>query len=116
MMDLRYGKHSYGQGHLPTPVAEKLKNLIFGQKQYFAPYGDSGRFDVTGWSFRFVYGVSWFFQRTGFQGTGNPSVFIDGHPSLIFIDGPSMITIDGPSMNMVPFLWALLWAPWGRAL
>ena len=46
--------------------------------------------------------------------------FIDGHPSMIFIDGPSMNSlmdtinefIDGyPSMNMVPFLWALLWAP-----
>ena len=39
-----------------------------------------------------------------------------------FIDGPSMNSlrdainefIDGPSMNMVPFLWALLWAPWDR--
>ena len=61
------------------------------------------------------HSCSWFFQRTGFQRTGNPSIFIDGHPSLIFIDGyPSMNSLmdtinefmDGPSMNMVPFLWA----------
>ena len=37
-------------GHLPTPVAKKLEKLDFRQLFVVAPYGDSGRFDVTGWS------------------------------------------------------------------
>ena len=59
------------------------------------------------------------FQITGFQRTGNPSVFIDGHPpmnnngypSMISIGDSSMIIIDGPSMNMAPFLWAPFFGP-----
>ena len=58
-----------------------------------------------------------FFQRTEFQRTGYPLIFIDGYPSMNIID-PSMIFIDGypsmningyPSMNMVPVF--SLWAP-----
>ena len=75
------------------------------------------------------------FQRTGFQRTGNPSIFIDGHPSMNINGFPSMNingfpsmnslmetineSIDGPSMNMSPFFGPLslaplgrLWAPW----
>ena len=56
---------------------------------------------------------SWFFQRTGFQRTGNPSIFIAGHPSMNSLmeihHWYSLWTInefiDGPSMNVVPFLW-----------
>ena len=59
----------------------------------------------------FFYGFSWFFQRTGFQRTGDPLIFIDGHPSMNIIDGhPSMIFIDGyPSMNINGF--PVLWVP-----
>ena len=80
------------------------------------------------------------FQRTGFQRTGNPSVFIDGHPSMIsLMDIHQWIHWWTPSMNSLmvhqwiwspsfgplssgPFLWALsfglffwpfLWAPLG---
>ena len=58
--------------------------------------------------FMFFHGVSSFFQRTGFQRTGNPSIFIVGHPSM---------NINGhPSMNMVPFLWAPFFEPMGPPL
>ena len=66
---------------------------------------------------------SWFFQRTGLQRTGNPSIFIVGHHQWISINEYQWISInefiDGPSMNMVPFLWApffgpFFWPPWGR--
>ena len=53
--------------------------------------------------------VSWFvivffivFERTGFQGTGYPSmIFIDGHPSMNIIDGYPSMNINGcPTMNI----------------
>ena len=37
-------------------------------------------FFIVFYSFFMVF--SWFFQRTGFQRTGNPSIFIVGHPSM----------------------------------
>ena len=70
----------------------------------------------------FFHGVSWFFQRTGFQRTGYPLIFIDGYPSMNiiefidgyplmnikeFIDGCPSMNINGyPSMIWFPFLWA----------
>ena len=41
----------------------------------------------------------WFFQRTGFQRTGNPSIFIVGHPSMNINGFPSMNINGFPSMN-----------------
>ena len=38
------------RGPFTNPRGEKLKNWIFGHFRFFAPYGDSGRFDVTEWS------------------------------------------------------------------
>jgi len=72
----------------------------------------------------FFHGVSWFFQRTGFQRTGYPLIFIDGYPSMNiieFIDGyPSMNInefIDGyPSMNINGYpsmIWSLPLGPMG---
>ena len=76
----------------------------------------------------FLIVFSWFFQRTGFQRTGNPSIFIVGHHQWISMDFHQWISmdfhqwihwwtinelIDGPSMNMVPFFWAPFFGPMG---
>ena len=37
---------------------------------------------------------SWIFQRTGFQRTGNPSIFIDGHHQWIPMDFHQWISMD----------------------
>ena len=37
-------------GHLPTSVGRTTEKLDFLVKKKNAPYGDSGRFDVTEWS------------------------------------------------------------------
>ena len=70
----------------------------------------------------FLIVLSWFFQRTGFQRTGNPPIFIVGHPSMNLNGNPSMNSlmdihqwIHWWTINEYgPLLWGPSLAPLGR--